>query len=42
MATEGQAERFGAVNLKHHHICALFNTMDEEHRVLRSFRPIAR
>jgi hypothetical protein len=38
MVTDGQSELFGAVNLdEHHHICAFFNTMDEEHRVLRSF-----
>jgi MEDS: MEthanogen/methylotroph, DcmR Sensory domain len=38
MATDGQSELFGAVNLgEHRHICAFFNTMDEEHRVLGSF-----
>jgi hypothetical protein len=38
MATDGHWERFDAVNLgEHHHICAFFNTMDEEHRVLGSF-----
>ena len=38
MATDGQSELFGAVNQgEHHHICAFFNTMDEEHRVLGSF-----
>jgi MEDS: MEthanogen/methylotroph, DcmR Sensory domain len=38
MATDGHSELFGAVNLgEHRHICAFFNTMDEEHRVLGSF-----
>lgn len=38
MATDGQSEPFGAINLRPaHHICAFFNSMDEEHKVLRSF-----
>ena len=38
MATDGQSELVGAVNLGEHlHICAFFNTMEEEHRVLGSF-----
>ena len=38
MATHGHLERLGALNIgEHHHICAFFNSMDEEHRVLRSF-----
>jgi MEDS: MEthanogen/methylotroph, DcmR Sensory domain len=38
VATDGHSEQFGAVNLgQHRHICAFFNSMDEEHRVLRSF-----
>jgi MEDS: MEthanogen/methylotroph, DcmR Sensory domain len=38
MTGNGHSQRFGAVNLgEHRHICAFFNSMDEEHRVLRSF-----
>ena len=38
MATDEQSERFGTLNLgEHRHICAFFNTMDEEHRVLGPF-----
>jgi MEDS: MEthanogen/methylotroph, DcmR Sensory domain len=38
MTANGHSQQFGAVNLgEHRHICAFFNSMDEEHRVLRSF-----
>jgi len=38
MATDGQSELVGAVKLGEHlHICAFFNTMEEEHRALGSF-----
>jgi MEDS: MEthanogen/methylotroph, DcmR Sensory domain len=38
MTADGHSQQFGAVNLGgHRHICAFFNSMDEEHRVLRSF-----
>ena len=38
MAKDGHSERLEAVNLRGcHHICAFFNSMDEEHRVLGSF-----
>lgn len=34
---DGHSERFGAVNLgEHRHVCAFFNSMDEEHRMLRT------
>jgi MEDS: MEthanogen/methylotroph, DcmR Sensory domain len=38
MAMNGDSVQFAGVNLgAQRHICAFFNTMDEEHRVLRSF-----
>lgn len=38
MAKDRHSERLEAVNLRGcHHICAFFNSMDEEHRVLGSF-----
>jgi MEDS: MEthanogen/methylotroph, DcmR Sensory domain len=38
MATENQSVQFAGGNLAaHRHICAFFNSADEEHRVLRSF-----
>jgi hypothetical protein len=38
MATNGGSVRCAGSNLgQHRHICAFFNSVDEEHRVLRSF-----
>ena len=38
MASENQFARFAGGNLAgQHHICAFFNSTDEQHRVLRSF-----
>src|SRR4051812_16899653 len=38
METNGHALEFAGGPLgEHRHICAFFNSMDEEHRVLRSF-----
>src|SRR5437879_6039405 len=38
MATNGGSVRCAGDNLgQHRHICAFFNSLDEEHRVLRSF-----
>jgi MEDS: MEthanogen/methylotroph, DcmR Sensory domain len=38
MATNGHSIRFGGGILgRQRHVCAFFNSMDEEHRVLRSF-----
>lgn len=38
MGTQGAAVRFAGGTLgRERHICAFFNSMDEEHRVLRSF-----
>ena len=38
MAMNGDSVQFAEVDLgAQRHICAFFNTMDEEHRVLRSF-----
>ena len=38
MATESHSVQFAGGNLAgQHHICAFFNSIDEEHRVLRSF-----
>ena len=38
MATSGRSVRCGGSSLRQHrHICAFFNNIDEQHRVLRSF-----
>src|SRR5262245_44890664 len=38
MPVKGDSVRFAGGSLgRHHHICAFFNSTDEEHRVLRSF-----
>ena len=38
MATNGHSVELAGVNLAgQNHVCAFFNTMDDEHRVLRSF-----
>jgi len=38
MATSGGSVRCGGSSLgQHRHICAFFNDIDEQHRVLRSF-----
>ena len=38
MATNEQSVELAGVNLAgQNHVCAFFNTMDDEHRVLRSF-----
>ena len=37
MGTHGSVEFAGGVLGRHHHICAFFNGIDEQHRVLRSF-----
>ncbi len=38
MASDEHSVQIGGVNLGgHRHVCAFFNNMDEEHRVLRSF-----
>src|SRR5271156_4733805 len=38
MATNGRSVELAGVNLAgQNHVCAFFNTMDDEHRVLRSF-----
>src|SRR5689334_4383930 len=38
MATNGPSVEFAGVDLAgQNHVCAFFNTMDDEHRVLRSF-----
>lgn len=37
MASEGQSVRFGGNLAGQRHICAFFNSIDEQHRVLRSF-----
>ena len=38
MATNERSIALAGVNLAgQNHVCAFFNTMDEEHRVLRSF-----
>ena len=38
MATNGHSVQLAGVNLAgQNHVCAFFNTMDDEHRVLRSF-----
>jgi len=38
MATNGHSVKFaGGILGRQRHICAFFNSIDEEHRVLRSF-----
>src|SRR5713226_2897486 len=38
MATQSHSVQFAGANLgRQRHICAFFNSLDEEHRVLRSF-----
>ena len=38
MGTNDRSVRFAGGTLgRHRHICAFFNSIDEEHRVLRSF-----
>jgi hypothetical protein len=37
MASQSQPVRFAGGNLASRHICAFFNSTDEQHRVLRSF-----
>ena len=37
MGTNGGSAHLPAYAGRHRHICAFFNSIDEEHRVLRSF-----